>query len=311
MEHEQEKQTPGVFRVYRKLRYVLFALVLLIMAASAAQVVYVFGQYWKGEDVYRAANDAYILPPRTPQPGSRQTVPPASVDPGQSAEATPDPDGNIPEGPDATPVPGAPDDATPAPNAPDEPQEFAPFSVDFDGLRAVNAECVGWISIPDTKISFPVMRAENNSKYLTILPDGTKNSNGSIFMDCRCNPDMSDRNTIIYGHHMENGAMFASLDKFFGRSFFNEHRTAYYLTPDADYKITIIACARVAADGEAYDWFETDEELRTYLAGALKNASVSAPVDVNGIDRILTLSTCSGRTGVRTIVIGTIKRIGY
>jgi len=307
MNNEQEKQTPTVYRIYRKLRYVLAAFVLLIMAASIAQLVHIAKEYWKGEDVYRAVSDAYLLPPRTPRRDAAQNATPLPSGSGQTAEATPGPNGE-------TPQPGTtadvPQNATPAPALPEEPQEYAPFSVDFDSLLAINGECVGWISIPDTKISFPVMRAQNNSKYLTILPDGTKNSNGSIFMDCRNEPDLSDRNTIIYGHHMDNGSMFASLDKFYGRSFFNEHRTAYYLTPDADYKVTIIACVRVSATGEAYDIYQTDEELHAYLAETLKKAEVSASVDVNGIDRILTLSTCSGRTNIRTIVIGTLQRLG-
>lgn len=314
MNNEQENKTPVAVRVYRKLRYVLATLVLLIMAAAVAQVVYVLSEYQKGDDMYRAVADSYVLPPRTPRPNQQQNATDGQGQQdqqdqqgqqGQQGEATFRPD-ESPD-PDATPAPDS--DATPAP--PSEPQEFAPFSVDFDSLLAMNGECVGWISIPDTNINFPVMQAKNNSKYLDILPDGTKNSNGSIFMDCRCEPDLSDTNTVIYGHHMNSGAMFTSLEKYYGKAFFNEHRTAYYLTPNADYKITIIACMRVEADGEAYDVFGSETELRTYLSGALKNAKVSASVDVDTIDRIVTLSTCSGRTGIRTVVVGTVKRIGY
>ena len=306
---EQDNQTPRSIRIYRKLRYVLATLVLLILAAAVAQVVHIFREYWRSEDAYRAVTEAYVLPPRTPRPASQQNATPVPGGNGQTGDATPGPNGETPEGPEETPAPGEPG-ATPAPQQPGEPPEFAPFSVDFDSLRAMNGECVGWISIPDTGVNYPVMLTTNNSKYLDILPDGSKNSSGSIFMDCRCEADLSETNTVIYGHHMNNGTMFAPLDRFLGKSFFNEHRVAYYLTPDADYKITFIACMRVEADGEAYDIYTSEEELQSYLETALRNAPVSAGTDVNGIDRIVTLSTCSGRRGIRTIVIGTVRRIG-
>jgi sortase B len=308
-EREQENQTPRSIRIYRKLRYVLAALVLLILAASVAQVIHVFREYWRSEDAYRSVSEAYVLPPRTPRSDPQQNAAPAPDGNGQTGEATPGPDGKMPDEPGTTPAPGEPG-STPAPQPPDAPQEYAPFSVDFDSLLQMNGECVGWVCVPDTSINYPVMLTTNNSKYLDILPDGTKNSSGSIFMDCRCEPDLSETNTVIYGHHMNNGSMFAPLDKFYSKSFFDEHRTVYYLTPDADYKITVIACMKVQADGEAYDIFGSEAELKSYLTTALQNASVSAKVDVNGIDRIVTLSTCSGRRGVRTIVIGTVRRIG-
>ena len=132
MNNEQENKTPVAVRVYRKLRYVLATLVLLIMAAAVAQVVYVLSEYRKGDDMYRAVADSYVLPPRTPRPNQQQNATDGQGQQdqqGQQGEATFRPD-ESPD-PDATPAPDS--DATTAP--PSEPQEFAPFSVDFHGLQ--------------------------------------------------------------------------------------------------------------------------------------------------------------------------------
>ena len=80
-----------------------------------------------------------------------------------------------------------------------------PISVDFNSLLSQNSQVVGWIYSPDTVISYPVLKGGDNDYYLHHTLNGTENASGSIFMDAVCEPDLSGDNTILYGHHMNNG----------------------------------------------------------------------------------------------------------
>ena len=91
-----------------------------------------------------------------------------------------------------------------AKSLPELPSEsFQPLiSMDFSDLKEINPEIVGWIKGEGTGIDYPVMQADNNSYYLKHLYNGEYNNNGSIFMDYRNSGDFSDKNTVLYGHHM-------------------------------------------------------------------------------------------------------------
>lgn len=82
-------------------------------------------------------------------------------------------------------------------------------AVDLAALREVNPEVVGWIEIPDGGISYPLMQGANNQWYLKHTWVGDYSSVGSVFMDCRSHADLSDFHTILYGHRLRSGAMFA------------------------------------------------------------------------------------------------------
>lgn len=325
-------------QIYRWARFVLIPAVLLIMGFSIYQLIRIYTEYKEGDESYKQIEQQFVLPPRTRAPASEEGKPQIdnAGDPTYEIAiltAAPGTDGSVPltgeeqivlpgasgapelpaytpEAQSAEPTPAATLPPTPAPEPTETPiPEYAPISVDFDGLRSMNGECVGWIYIPDTSVSYPVMQTSNNSKYLDTLPDGTKHKAGSIFMDFRNDSRLTDGNIVIYGHRLESGSMFSPLRKYEKRSFFDEHRYVYYLTPDGDYKITVIACATVDAWGEAYELYENRTELHNYLRSILGRAHVSASVDPDQIDRIVTLSTCTGQSGTRTIVIGFAQRL--
>ena len=182
--------------------------------------------------------------------------------------------------------------------------------MDFEVLSQINSDLYAWVRVPGTKIDYPVMQTTNNSKYLTVLPDGTKNKAGSIFMDTRNNADLSDCNTVIYGHRLRDGSMFSPLNKYKEQAFFDAHRIGYFLTPDRNYTLTVFACMTVSAIGEAYEMYVTPESLQTYLAQALKDAKLTDAIDVGTVERIVTLSTCTGNFGTRTVLLCTLTPLG-
>ena len=83
--------------------------------------------------------------------------------------------------------------------------------INFKSLQEVNSDVIGWIYSPDTTINYPVVQGDDNVYYLKHLADGTENRNGCPFLDVQNRPDFTDDNSIIYGHHMQNGTMFAGV----------------------------------------------------------------------------------------------------
>ncbi len=91
----------------------------------------------------------------------------------------------------------------------------------FDELRAINQDIVGWVSINDTEIHYPVLQSSDNDYYLNRNYKGERTRAGSIFMDYRNHPEEA-KHTILYGHHMRDGTMFNELERFTDEAFFYE-----------------------------------------------------------------------------------------
>ena len=108
--------------------------------------------------------------------------------------------------------------------------------VDFDGLSEVNPQVVGWIFGPDTVISYPIVQGEDNTYYLHRLFTGESNGSGCIFLDAACAGDFSGDHSIIYGHHMKNGTMFASLGEYASQDYYESHPYFQLSTPQGDWR---------------------------------------------------------------------------
>ena len=174
-----------------------------------------------------------------------------------------------------------------------DPMTSCPITVDFDSLIAKNPDVVGCIYSDGTQINYPVLRGESNDTYIHTMINGEYNSAGSIFMDCHNNPDLSDINTIIYGHHMKNGSMFASLHQYVHQDYYDEHKYMWYLTPDHIYRLDVLAGYVGDAEAEIYTIFVDQEELDSYLAFAEGKSTFTPDYKAETINGIIALSTCS------------------
>ena len=104
-------------------------------------------------------------------------------------------------------------------------------SKSFDELRAMNNDVIGWLTVYDTTIDYPVLRSpKSNDDYLSKNPEGEWEGSGSLFLDHNNKADFSDFNTIIFGHHMAGPAMFGGIDEFLNKDYFDKHEYAnlYY-----------------------------------------------------------------------------------
>ena len=192
-----------------------------------------------------------------------------------------------------------------------EPVERPPISVDFAVLREQNPDIVGWIYSEGTVINYPILQGVDNQQYLRRLYDGTKSTLGSIFLDFRNLSDFSDLNSLVYGHNIRSGQMFASLSSYREQEYYEEHPVMWLLTPDKSYRIDLIAGMVVPSDSEVYEIYSYPEDLRSGLEYVLSNSTFDAgDVDAASVERIVTLSTCSyDYNDARYVVIGSLIEV--
>ena len=155
-------------------------------------------------------------------------------------------------------------------NSADLPEEISILApkekngVDFSALRAINEDIVGWISIDDTGINYPVLQGENNEYYLA--RDYTRQwaTSGSIFIDYRNEVDLSDVFSIIYGHRMGYGKMFSDIALFQNGNYFASHTIGNYYIGDEKYTLRVVSFALVSAtEQKIYDVSHSKDDMST------------------------------------------------
>lgn len=184
-------------------------------------------------------------------------------------------------------------------------QSGAP-NVDFAALSRINPDIVGWLYCEGTQINYPVVQGGDNTYYLDHLFDGTQNANGCLFLDSRVDASFSSVHSIIYGHHMRSGAMFAALDGYKRQSFYDAHRAMLLITPDATYDVQLFAAYVADPSEDAWEVsFANDGEIQTWIDAAIAQSTFTSDVKPTTGDRLLTLSTCSYEFGdARFVVVG-------
>ena len=247
----------------RIVRTTLLTLSLLVFTACAAGVILIKRQYRESERLYRTAAETFTAPAETPFPAA-----PARE---QESAAAPE-------------------------TAPEEAggKERAPIRVDFEALRAVNPDVIGWLYCPDSAINYPVLLGESNDSYLRRSYDGSESAAGSIFAEASNRRDLSDRNLILYGHNMRDGSMFAELGNWQDQRWFDAHPLMWLLTPEGDYRVVLYSAHTVSAYDEIYTVFRDGEPgFDRWVKNAASLSASRADFTPDPAARQLMLSTCS------------------
>ena len=178
----------------------------------------------------------------------------------------------------------------------DEEDTIAPIVVDFDKLCAENEDVVGWIYCADTNINYPVLHGKNNDEYLRHDYTREYNINGSIFVDAGNEKGFTDANTIVYGHHMMTGDMFATLEDWAEQDYYEKHSVMWLLTPEQDYQVVLVSGHHTSAYSDLYDILhDHDEKFAKFLDEAVEQSDFT-PVEeatVNPDRNYIMLSTCA------------------
>ncbi len=167
-------------------------------------------------------------------------------------------------------------------------------------LKQINQDTAGWITIDGTVVNYPVVWSEIKNYYLKHDFYGKTLASGTIYIDERNSPRIAEnRNTVIYGHNMSDGSMFASLHDFSSATLFHG-ATIEIATEDGIYVYKPFS----AHESDAYDnYFETDfandEEFLTFCEQMAFLSLYQSDVTFDKDTRLLTLSTCKNEGGSR------------
>ena len=171
--------------------------------------------------------------------------------------------------------------------------------LDWEALAEENADIYAWIHIPNTNVDYPILQhPTDDNYYLDRNLDGSKGYPGCIYTQSLNDKDFTDPHTVLYGHNMKDGSMFANLHKFEDNLFFEENPYIFVYTPDKTYAYEIFA-AYEFSDAHllyAYD-FSDPESFEEYIQDVKNVRTMTSHIKdqwVGAEDKIITLSTCIG-----------------
>lgn len=185
----------------------------------------------------------------------------------------------------------------------DEPQESMYYSyikmklidVNFDELKSINDEVVGWIKVEGTTINYPFVHTSNNDYYLNHSFDKSSNGAGWVFMDYRNKINLSNKNTILYAHGRTNGRMFGDLKNILSNNWLND-KNNFVVKLSTNKENTLWQVFSVYRIDNTSDYIQTefsdDNEFLNWGNMLLNRSSYNFNTSLNSNDRIITLSTC-------------------
>ena len=250
----------------RALYYVILVILLGVLVFSAVKIISYFKQQADASNAQDEINQNYVTP------GSTDTDDDTNDDKTDTKTKEPDPD---------------------------------TIDVDFDKLCADYPDVVGYIYSANTLVQQPIQYGKGNEYYLTHDLKGNTNNNGSIFIEQLNSGNFTDDNTIIYGHNMKTGMMFANLTLYKDKGYYNSHPYLYIYTPSQNYRVDLYAGFVCEYDDEVYTTSLTQDQLKAMAAKSTFASNIGTPTG-----KTVTLSTCSYEfDNARYVVVGALVPI--
>ena len=185
-------------------------------------------------------------------------------------------------------------------------------------LEEINEDYRAWLTIHETTIDYPVVQGEDDLYYASHDVYRNMSLTGAIYQAAANKGDFSDSYNLVYGHHMDNGAMFGSLDKFKEESFFKSHQTGTLVTKSGTYDVTLFAVVNTDAyESRVYSVGNRAGDVISFLTGdRSRDAGVGTKVLVydaetaKDAEKILALSTCAdAETYGRLVIFGKLTPV--
>lgn len=186
--------------------------------------------------------------------------------------------------------------------------------VDIDGalvqkryasLYRKNHDFIGWLSIEDTNIDYPVMQTPDDEEYY-IHRDfyGDYSSAGTLFVDSSSNVQKPSDNILIYGHNMKTGKMFHDLLKYESEDFYKNHKYVQFNTIYGNATYEVIAAFRtniLSPEEEGFRYYQffdaaSEADFMQFVSGCKAMTSYNIDTSAQYGDSLITLSTCAYHT---------------
>lgn len=180
--------------------------------------------------------------------------------------------------------------------ASDSGNDGSGYTVDFEKLWEVNEDIIAWIRFEEPSIiSYPVVQGKDNEEYLDKTISGYPNTYGAIFLNAGNHKELTDKNSIIYGHRMNSKSMFGKLEEYREEEFYRSYPYFYLYTPDGkEMKYQIFAVGEVKDTSQAYETTLIDEEaFQSFLAFSKESSFYDTGIEVPADAKVVTLSTCT------------------
>lgn len=199
------------------------------------------------------------------------------------------------------------------PDVPLPEEASALGEIDLTALRALNGDVAGWIIIPGTELSYPVMQGTDNQYYLSRNWRGEVNTSGSVFLESTCDKNLTDFHTIVYAHRMRNDTMFGALKYYNTMDFWQAHPSVYVASGNGViYRYDVFAAHEVGTKGIVYRLDIEESCLQDELIRAcLEDSAIDTGIVPTGADRLLTLSTCTATGRIDRWVVHAVLRAEY
>ena len=179
----------------------------------------------------------------------------------------------------------------------------APPRHNLAALQAENPDCVGWLTIPDTTVDYPVVwTPEKPEHYLRRDFYGNHASGGTPFLDGRNVAQAEGQNLILYGHNMLDGTMFKPMLRYLTPSFRQTHQDIYLELNGAQYRYQVIAALETNTRSPVYTYTDLSDstEMEDFRAALLEETGLDAIPQTEGY---LTLSTCNDQGGDSRVLV--------
>lgn len=178
------------------------------------------------------------------------------------------------------------------------------YKIDFEKLKEINNQVVGWLKVNNTQIEYPVVQAEDNNYYLKRNLEKQYNVGGWIFADYKNKLDGTDKNIVIYGHNMKDNSMFGSLENILNEEWYNndENYIIDFITESEEQKYKVFSVYKIEKEDYYINTEFQNNEFEEFVE-TLKNRSIKDfNVEISLEDSILTLSTCAGNNKYRVVL---------
>ena len=179
--------------------------------------------------------------------------------------------------------------------------------VDLAALRAKYPDVRGWLAIPGTSVDYPVLQSseDNPEYYLKRNYKGERDANGSLFLQWNCSAK-DGLNRIIYGHNMNSGAMFGTLERYTAPEYWKNHRKVFFQTENGleEYQVTAVLKTDIGHFPFTKADFEGFQQLQEYVKQAKSQEVFETEENPGECNAVLTLVTCAYEwDGARTVII--------